>query len=103
MNSPLWIKMSENNLEHQLVVNNYRMEIIDALLRFHGKSNLLAAIITLSKDPKTELMERYDLSEVQASALLDLRKPLSEISLENMQAEMNRLKCVEVRLKEKLS
>lgn len=95
--------MKANDLEHQLTVNKYRIEIIDALLRLHSKSDLLITIMALSKDPKTEFINRFELSEVQASALLDLRKPLSEISITSIQAEMERLKSIEQELKKKIS
>jgi topoisomerase IV subunit A len=95
--------MKANDLEHQLTVNKYRIEIIDALLRLHSKSDLLITIMALSKDPKTEFINRFELSEVQASALLDLRKPLSEISITSIQAEMERLKSIEQELQKKIS
>lgn len=95
--------MKDNDLEHQLTVNEYRMELIDALLRLHSKSDLLITIMTLSKDPKAELMKRFRLNEVQASALLDIRKPLKEISITSMQTEMKRLKSVENELRKRIS
>ena len=64
--------MKDSDLKHKLKVNKHRIEIIDALLRLHNKSDLLITILTLSNDPKAEIMARFELNEVQASALLDL-------------------------------
>jgi DNA gyrase/topoisomerase IV subunit A len=91
--------MNKNDIEHQLKVNKHRMDITDALLRLHSKSDLLITITKLSSDPKAEIMNRFGLNDIQASALLDLRKTLSEISITSIQAEMERLKSVENELK----
>lgn len=83
----------------------YRLDKIDA--RLHVLAGLLIAYLNIDEviriireedDPKLELMQRFDLTEVQANAILDLRlrhlAKLEEIELRREQEELQKERAV---------
>ena len=68
---------------------NERLHILDGLLVAYLNLDEVIRIIREEDEPKTELMERYTLSEIQANAILDLRlrqlAKLEEIKLRTEQ------------------
>jgi DNA gyrase/topoisomerase IV subunit A len=71
------------------------------LLILHEYSDLVETIKTLSQNAKKELSERFGISIFQASAIMDLRKPLSQIPKVSILEEKENLKRIEVELKQK--
>jgi topoisomerase-4 subunit A len=79
-------------LEHRLAKVNERLHILDGLLIAYLNIDEVIRIIRFEEDPKAELMRRFDLSEIQADAILDLRlrhlQKLEEIKIKGEQAEL---------------
>ncbi len=95
--------MDEIDIKKQLKINKHRQEIIDALLSVHKHSNLIQAIKALSSDAKNEIMERFHLNSMQAAAIMDLKKPISDIPEEKILEEKANLEKIEIELKSCLS
>lgn len=89
---------------HEVVVRRTRFELDKALKRAHILEGLLKAIdvideiiaiIRASKtidDAKTELMERFDFDDIQATAIVEMRlKQLTGMEKEKLQAEYDEL------------
>ncbi len=79
-------------LEHALANIIDRLHILDGLLIAYLNIDEVIAIIRHHDDPKTELMTRFALSEVQANAILDLKlrhlAKLEEMKITGEQAEL---------------
>jgi len=79
-------------LEHRLAKVNERLHILDALLIAFLNIDEVIRIIRYEENPKAELMRRFELSEIQADAILDLRlrhlQKLEEIKIRGEQAEL---------------
>ena len=72
---------------------NQRLHILEGLLVAYLNIDEVIRIIREEDHPKQELMDRYNLSEIQANAILDLRlrqlAKLEEIKIQTEQAELN--------------
>ncbi len=72
---------------------NERLHILEGLLIAYLNIDEVIRIIREEDKPKEELMKRYDLSEIQANAILDLRlrqlAKLEEIKLKTEQDELS--------------
>jgi topoisomerase-4 subunit A len=72
---------------------NERLHLLDGLLIAYLNLDEVIRIIREEDEPKAELMQRYELSELQANAILDLRlrqlAKLEEIKLTTEQSELN--------------
>lgn len=90
--------MEENENNKKLTTNKCRQEIIDALLKLHEHSDAVEVIKTLSIDPKNEIKERFNLTAMQAAAIMDLKKALSSIPKEKILEEKENLKRIEIQL-----
>jgi topoisomerase-4 subunit A len=79
-------------LEHRLAKVNERLHILDALLIAFLNIDEVIRIIRFEEEPKAALMQRFELSEVQADAILDLRlrhlQKLEEMKIRGEQAEL---------------
>ena len=60
-------------LSWQLGKINHRLEELDGLITVYSSLDEVIRIIRHEEDPQTRLMERFELSEVQVRAILDLR------------------------------
>jgi len=95
--------MNTAETQKQLEINKNRQDIIDALLTVYDHSDLIQTIKTLSGDAKNEIMDRFQLNEVQATAIMDIKKPISDIPHKNILEEKENLKKIETELKANLS
>jgi topoisomerase-4 subunit A len=79
-------------IEHRLAKINDRLHILDALLIAFLNIDEVIRIIRFEDDPKARLIERLNLSGVQAEAILDLRlrhlQKLEEMKIRGEQAEL---------------
>lgn len=80
-------------LSYRLEKINERLHILEGLLIAYLNLDEVIRIIREEDEPKAELMKRYELSEVQANAILDLRlrqlAKLEEFKLKTEQDELN--------------
>lgn len=95
--------MNELDLNKQIDINKHRQEVIDALVILYEHSDLVEKIKRISLNPKKELSDIFGISVFQASAIMDLRKPLSMIPIEKILEEKENLKNIEIELKSKES
>ncbi|MFW2176726.1 MULTISPECIES: DNA topoisomerase IV subunit A [unclassified Moraxella] len=79
-------------LQYRLNKIEQRLHILAGLLIAYLNIDEVIRIIREEDDPKLELMQRYDLSEIQANAILDIRlrqlAKLEEIELKREQSEL---------------
>ena len=72
-----WLKFRKttvtNRLEHRLQIVNDRLHILDGLLVAYLSIDEVIAIIREEDEPKPVLMKRFNLSDIQAEAILNLR------------------------------
>lgn len=84
-------------LEHRLAQVNARLHILDGFLIAFLNLDEVIRIIRTEDEPRTILMERFDLSEIQADAILDLRlrnlAKLEEGKIRGEQAELQKEKA----------
>lgn len=71
-----------------------RLHILDGLLIAYLNIDEVIAIIRYEEDPKAELMRRFNLSDIQAEAILDLKlrhlAKLEEMKIRGEQDELNK-------------
>ena len=71
-----------------------RLHILDGLLIAYLNIDEVIAIIRYEDDPKAELMRRFNLSDIQAEAILDLKlrhlAKLEEMKIRGEQDELNK-------------
>jgi len=92
-----WLKFRtevvRRRLQHRLDLVLDRLHILDGLLIAFLNIDEIIAIVRTEDKPKLVLMERFDLSEMQANAVLDLRlrqlAKLEEIKIRGEQAELD--------------
>jgi topoisomerase-4 subunit A len=92
-----WLKFRKetvtNRLNHRLQLVNDRMHILDGLLVAYLSIDEVIAIIREEDDPKSVLMKRFKLSDIQAEAILNLRlrnlAKLEEMKIRGEQDELN--------------
>ncbi len=79
--------------KHELGVLERRVHVLEGLLKALDHLDAVIEVIRASRDRETaraELMSRFDLSEIQASAILDLRlSQLTALEADAIQAEYN--------------
>lgn len=79
-------------LEYRLDKVNQRLHILEGLLVAYLNIDDVIEIIRTADEPKTELMARFKLSEIQANAILDIRlrqlAKLEEIKITSEQKEL---------------
>lgn len=93
-----WLTSRRNvvtrRLEYRLDKIDKRLHILAGLLIAHLNIDEVIRIIREADEPKTALMERFDLTEVQANAILDIRlrqlAKLEEIELLREQDELEK-------------
>lgn len=94
----------EKRLNHQLKNIQDRLHLVDGLLIAYLNLDEVIAIIRESDDAKNELIKKFDLSETQATAILNIRlrqlAKLEQLVLEN---EKKELKAIEKELIDILS
>jgi topoisomerase-4 subunit A len=79
-------------LEYRLDKVRQRLHILDGLLIAFLNLDEVIAIIRTEDDPKAELMARFDLSELQANAILDIRlRQLARLEEIRLRAEQDEL------------
>ncbi len=79
-------------LEYRLERVLARLHILDGLLAAFLNIDEVIAIIRYEDDPKHELMERYELSDIQAEAILNLRlRQLAKLEEFKIRAEQDEL------------
>ncbi len=82
----------KRRLEHRLKKVNERLHILDALLIAFLNIDEVIRIIRYEEDPHAELMRRFALSDIQATAILDLRlrhlQKIEEMQIRGEQAEL---------------
>ena len=94
--------MNKTEIEKKLSINKARQEIIEAFLVCRKKSDEFTTIIQLSRDRKKDLMEKFNVTPMQVYALLDLKKPITEIPIESIENEKQRLIDEQVELENSL-
>jgi len=79
-------------LEYRLDKVNQRLHVLAGLLVAYLNLDEVIEIIRTADEPKTELMRRFKLSEIQANAILDIRlrqlAKLEEIKIKTEQSEL---------------
>lgn len=79
-------------LQHRLDKVLDRMHVLEGLLVAYLNIDEVIAIIRYEDEPKTELMRRFDLSDRQAEAILELRlRHLAKLEEMKIQGEMDEL------------
>ena len=72
-----WLKFRKetvsNRLQHRLQIVNERLHVLDGLLVAYLSIDEVIAIIREEDEPKSVLMKRFNLSDIQAEAILNLR------------------------------
>ncbi|MEZ0121629.1 MAG: DNA topoisomerase IV subunit A [Candidatus Reddybacter sp.] len=91
-----WLKFRiatvRRRLEYRLEKVLARLHILDGLLAAFLNIDEVIAIIRHEDDPKHELMVRYDLSDIQAEAILNLRlRQLAKLEEFKIRAEQDEL------------
>ena len=91
-----WLKFRiatvRRRLEYRLEKVLARLHILDGLLAAFLNIDEVIAIIRHEDDPKLELMQRYDLSDIQAEAILNLRlRQLAKLEEFKIRAEQDEL------------
>jgi topoisomerase-4 subunit A len=80
-------------LQHRLQIVNDRLHILDGLLAAYLNIDEVIAIIRREDEPKPVLMKKFDLSDTQAEAILNLRlrnlAKLEEMKIRGEQDELN--------------
>jgi topoisomerase-4 subunit A len=92
-----WLKFRKetvtNRLNHRLQLVKDRLHILDGLLVAYLSIDEVIAIIREEDDPKSVLMKRFKLSDIQAEAILNLRlrnlAKLEEMKIRGEQDELN--------------
>ena len=92
-----WLKFRKetvtNRLQHRLQIVNDRLHILDGLLVAYLSIDEVIAIIRQEDEPKSVLMKRFELSDIQAEAILNLRlrnlAKLEEMKIRGEQDELN--------------
>ncbi len=92
-----WLKFRKdtvtNRLQHRLQIVNERLHILDGLLVAYLSIDEVIAIIREEDEPKSVLMKRFKLSDIQAEAILNLRlrnlAKLEEMKIRGEQDELN--------------
>ncbi len=92
-----WLKFRKETvrrrLEHRLGIVRDRLHILDGLLAAYLNIDEVIAIIRSEDEPKPVLMKRFDLSDLQAEAILNLRlrnlAKLEEMKIRGEQDELN--------------
>jgi topoisomerase-4 subunit A len=83
----------KNRLAHRLDIVRDRLHILDGLLVAYLNIDEVIRIIREEDEPKPVLMKRFDLSDVQAEAILNLRlrnlAKLEEMKIRGEQDELN--------------
>ncbi|MCU7842800.1 MAG: DNA topoisomerase IV subunit A [Candidatus Thiodiazotropha sp. (ex Monitilora ramsayi)] len=81
-------------LQYRLDQVNERLHILEGLMIAYLNIDEVIAIIRYEDDPKSELMKRFSLSEIQAEAILNLRlrhlAKLEEMKIRGEQAELEK-------------
>jgi topoisomerase-4 subunit A len=94
----------KRRLEHRLNKVNERLHILDGLLIAFLNIDEVIRIIRFEDDPHAELMRRFGLSDIQATAILDLRlRHLQKIEEMQIKAEQDELAKERARLEDLLS
>ena len=82
-----------NRLGHRLQIVTDRLHILDGLLVAYLSIDEVIAIIREEDEPKPVLMKRFELSDIQAEAILNLRlrnlAKLEEMKIKGEQDELN--------------
>ncbi len=82
-----------NRLSHRLQIVNDRLHILDGLLVAYLSIDEVIAIIREEDEPKPVLMKHFELSNIQAEAILNLRlrnlAKLEEMKIRGEQDELN--------------
>jgi len=79
-------------LQYRLEKVKQRLHILDGLLIAFLNLDEVIAIIRTEDEPKTELMARFELSEIQANAILDIRlRQLAKLEEIKLRAEQDEL------------
>ncbi|PSW15173.1 DNA topoisomerase IV subunit A [Photobacterium sanctipauli] len=81
-------------LQHRLDKVNARLHILEGLLAAYLNIDEVIEIIRTEDDPKAELMSRFDLSAIQADAILEIKlrqlAKLEEIKIRGEQDELSK-------------
>lgn len=89
-------KIVSRRLQHRLDKITARLHILDALMIAYLNIDEVIRIIRHEDEPKTVLMARFQLSEIQANAILDLKlrylAKLEEIQIRREQQELTQEK-----------
>ncbi|MCC9622943.1 DNA topoisomerase IV subunit A [Thalassospira sp. MA62] len=78
--------------EHRLAKINHRLEVLEGYLVAYLNLDEVIRIIRYEDEPKNELMKTFELSEVQADAILNMRlrslRKLEEMEIKNEHAKL---------------
>ena len=88
---------------HRLDKINHRLEVLDGYLIAYLNIDEVIRIVRYEDEPKSALMAKFSLTEVQAEAILNLRlRSLSKLEEREIRAEHNRLSKEKRELKQLL-
>ena len=88
---------------HRLDKINHRLEVLDGYLIAYLNIDEVIRIVRYEDEPKSALMAKFSLTEVQAEAILNLRlRSLSKLEEQEIRAEHNRLSKEKRELKQLL-
>lgn len=90
--------MTDTDTEKQLAINRYRQAMLETIAMMREHSEAVEAIKNFSPDVKRDLIDSFDISELQVAAILAIEKPLAEIPLEKLETELNALRQAEAEL-----
>ena len=93
-----WLKFRletvRRRIAHRLARIRERLHVVDGLLVAHANLDEAIRIVREEERPRARLMERFDLSEAQATAILDLRlRQLARLEESRLLAEKEELEA----------
>jgi len=91
------MEVLERRSRHRLGKIDRRLEVLDGLLKVYADLDTVIRIIRFSDEPKEELRSTFDLSEVQAEAILNMRlrslNKLQELEIRTEHAALSQEKA----------
>jgi topoisomerase-4 subunit A len=93
------VEITKRRLEHEKMVAEKRLHIVQGRIKVIDAIREAIDLIQSADDPKKALMERFELSEVQATDVLDMRlRQLAKLEGQALEKERNELEKTIARL-----
>ena len=98
------LEVLERRTRHRLGQIAHRLEVLAGYLIVYANLDEMIALIRSSDEPKPALMERWDLTEVQADAILNMRlRALAKLEEIEIRKEFDALSAEQAELEELLA